>query len=411
MCEVEPDSVEKGMYIRLRPHDKGWEVIGARLRWGGPPSDQALMADGAFLALTLLLYLLNYLFIDVNKSSLHGFYRDRLSKLYLFRKGKNPQSPVVPNDEQKLSELNGKDSVAPYHLINTTINLQGVEAPSARGRSSGFFLFSKHYCGGPHTTYAPTEDMQKWDKHINLGTAMAISAAAAAPNMGSTTVRSLSFILTLLNFRLGYWVPNPEPGARERGAVPWGAPRAGSWQLLSEAAGSLNAEGALVNLSDGGHLENLAIYELLCRKCSTIVAIDGEADPDLAFNGLVTLIRLAKIDLGVTIEIDLGRLKWGPDRHTRGHYAIGEIHYGPKHVGTLVYVKSSVTGDEDPFVKKYRADNPTFPHETTADQFFDETQFEAYRALGEHIGGEVVEGIAGKKEKVYGFENVKPLED
>ena len=79
-------------------------------------------------------------------------------------------------------------------------------------------------------------------------------------------------------------------------------------------------------------------------------------------------------------------------------------------MGSLVYVKSTVTGDEGPFVKKYRADNPTFPHETTADQFFDETQFEAYRALGDHIGKRVIDGIS-KKEKIYGFEDVKPSED
>ena len=50
----------------------------------------------------------------------------------------------------------------------------------------------------------------------------------------------------------------------------------------------------------------------------------------------------------------------------------------------IIPVKSSVTGDEAPYVADYRKRNPAFPQESTADQFFDEAQFESYRALGYH---------------------------
>ena len=56
-----------------------------------------------------------------------------------------------------------------------------------------------------------------------------------------------------------------------------------------------------------------------------------------------------------------------------------------REVGYLVYLKNSLTGDEPAPVLNYKATNPTFPHETTADQFFDDAQFESYRALGVHI--------------------------
>lgn len=52
-------------------------------------------------------------------------------------------------------------------------------------------------------------------------------------------------------------------------------------------------------------------------------------------------------------------------------------------------MKSSLTGNERDYLQDYRRQSPTFPHETKADQFFSEAQFEAYRALGEHIGDDL----------------------
>ena len=49
-----------------------------------------------------------------------------------------------------------------------------------------------------------------------------------------------------------------------------------------------------------------------------------------------------------------------------------------------------MTGDENPYVSDYKTGNPDFPHQSTADQFFDETQFEAYRALGYHIANRLL---------------------
>ena len=402
------EEISAGQLIRIEPMAAGskysYEVWGARLHIGGPKGSQTLLADWIFLGLAFVFLIFNRVFLDVNISSLNRFYRDRLSRLYIFRA---PSGKVEGNDEQKLHDLNREGSVAPYHIINATLNLQGDQVESTRGRSSDFFMFSKHFTGGPHTGYCRTKDLEDIDPQLNLGTAMAISAAAAAPNMGSATTKSMVFVLTMLNVRLAYWLPNPAWVRGGRKVFPRWTYRPGTMRLIDEALGNLTSRKSMVNVSDGGHLENLATYELLRRRCKMIVLIDGEADPDLTFHGLVTLIRYAKIDLGVSIRVkdeDLRWLQWPTtppasgtmDAHaaldhkvSKQHFVVAEIDYGADGKGCLVYVKSTVTGDENAYIDKYRQDNPDFPHQTTADQFFDETQFEAYRALGYHVGHEV----------------------
>jgi len=170
--------------------------------------------------------------------------------------------------------------------------------------------------------------------------------------------------------------------------------------FLREMCSKLDEKHRWVNLSDGGHIENLATTELLRRRCKYIFIGDGEADPDLHFNGLATLIRFARIDLGIEIDIDVEPLTLDEDGCSGVHFAVGRITYpasregGEEETGYLVYLKSSFTGDEDAVIKEYRHRNPTFPHQSTADQFFDEGQFEAYRALGQHIAEQVFAAAA-----------------
>ncbi len=330
-----------------------------------------------------LLIALNVFFVDVNVTSVHGFYRDRLTRAYLVQLR---DRRVTPNDIQKLSTLNAPGTAAPYHLVNVTLNVPASRDPNLRGRRSDFFIFSKHFVGGTRTGYCPTARMERADGHLDLGTAMAISGAAAAPNMGTTTVRALVFIMTMLNIRLGYWLCNPRRVQsarwRPRLLLP---PGAGPRYLWREAVGRMDEHHRYVNVSDGGHLENLGIYELLRRRCRLIIAVDGEADPELRFVSLVHLIRFARIDMGVLIDIDIDRLRRGDDQLSREHVAIGTIRYGGGQIGHLVYVKSCLTGDENDYVRAYHGLHPAFPHESTTNQFFGETQFEVYRALGYHI--------------------------
>ncbi len=214
---------------------------------------------------------------------------------------------------------------------------------------------------------------------------MAISGAAAAPNMGRVTVRQLVMILTFLNIRLGFWLPNPgaldRKTIRRRLAYILGV---GPRFLLLEAFSRLNANKTFVNVSDGGHIEYSAIYELLRRRCRTIIAVDGERDAALRFSGLVRLIRYARIDMGIRIDIDLNAIRRAESGLSRRHWTLGTIDYGGGETGRLIYIKLSITGDENAYITDFAAHNPSFPHQSTADQFFKEDQFEAYRALGYH---------------------------
>jgi predicted acylesterase/phospholipase RssA len=377
----------------------------------------------------LLLFAISWS-LTPNANSLHRLYRDRLSKAFLFDPGRSADGNIAraeasldqgrdfkPLDRMKLSELyavGNDDTVAddrsagpklgaPYHLINTALNIQGSDFANRRGRNADFFVFSPLYVGSEATRYARTPAVERLEQSLDLATAMAISGAAASSNMGSNSIKALTPTLALLNVRLGYWLSNPryvEATVRpQRHATPL--------FLWSEISGRLYENSDGVYLTDGGHIENLGVYELLRRRCRVIVAVDAEADAPMNFSSLMKLQRYARIDLGVRID-----LPWTPIRdRTRAimaenadrksvqassdapddapkdhvHVAIGIIDYGGDDRGYLVYIKSSLSSDENDYIRDYARRNETFPHETTGDQFFSEEQFEVYRALGFHM--------------------------
>ena len=317
--------------------------------------------------------------INANDVSPHRYYRNRLAETYLLRKGRHDAV-----DPQPLSRLGALNPAAPYHLINAAVNLPGSQQAELRGRNADFFLFSRHYCGSPVLGYCKTDELEAKDSQLDLGTAMAISGAAASGYMGTGTIKGLEFWLSLLNIRLAYWLPNPKRLTElkaNRNPTPFA--------LWRELFGQMDENGKYVNLSDGGHIENLGIYELLRRRCKYIVAIDGEADPTMSFGSLMTLIRYAQIDFGITITLDVNDIRKNQAGFSKGHFALGTIDYGAGGTGYLLYIKSSLTGNERDYIRNYQSRHPSFPHETTADQFFEEAQFEAYRALGQHIGDDL----------------------
>lgn len=343
--------------------------------------------DWVFLGVLAIL-IVYWLAVDINVSAAHRFYRDRLSKAYLFRV--TGSGAIQHNDRQKLSGLNTEGSASPYHLINVALNLQGSKDPNLRGRSSDFFVCSKRFTGSLRTGFLETERLEEYDGNYDLGTAMAISGAAAAPNMGVTTVKPLVFIMALLNFRLGYWLPNPRIASEASWLTRLALRRGpGPKYLLRESLGYVETLGRYVNVSDGGHIENLGIYELLRRRCQFIIAVDGGTDPSMRFGSLVQLLLYARIDMGIEIELNLDPIRKDAEGLSTQHWVLGTIRYADGEIGHLLYIKSSVTGDEYEYVREYRSRNPNFPHEPSAEQFFNETQFEAYRALGYHIGDQL----------------------
>lgn len=350
--------------------------------------------DWWFAGAALLLYLMNRLWLNVNITGPYGYWRDRLSRAFLFRAPM--YSRVVPKDDEKLSELGSENPAVPYHLLNSSLNLAGSRVEDLPGRGSDFFVFSKRFVGSYATGYCETTAMEDVDPELNLGTAMAISAAAASPNMGATTIKPLVFAMTLLNVRLGYWLPNPwfvQASSLVRRLMIKAKP--GPWYMIREAMGALHARGSFVNVSDGGHIENLGAYELLRRRCEVIVVSDAEADPEMTSPSLNQLIRYARVDLGIEIRIDLSKLRPGADGFSKSHWALGTIRYGEGDTGYLLYIKASVTSDEPPYVLDYRGRHPAFPQESTLQQTFAEAQFESYRALGYHAMNSALKEAVG----------------
>ena len=377
-----------GRRLKIRRGEEDWgEGFEGLLARGIPQSIWDGRTDRVLLTAFAILFMY-WLSVNINQTAAHNFYRDKLSRAYLFRVTKS--GAVEHHDKQRLSDLNSEGSTSPYQLINAALNLQGSRDPSLRGRTCDFFIFSKRFIGSMRTGFLPTKVMERLDDHLDLATAMAISGAAAAPNAGVATKRPLIFILTLLNVRLGYWLPNPRVAKDASWLTRLGLRRGpGPKYVLKESVGHLNASGNYINVSDGGHIENLAVFELLRRRCKFIIAVDGERDPEMHFAGLVNLLLYARIDLGIEIDIDLDAVRKNEQGLSKSHWAIGTIHYKDGETGCLLYIKSSLTGDEYEYIRKYRTENPHFPHEPTGNQFFTESQFEAYRSLGYHIGNEV----------------------
>lgn len=583
-----------GVHAGLERNQNASQALNERI------SDTTRHSKALFIGLLAVVIGLGcWLTFDVNLTSIHSLYRDRLAAAFLV--GKDTEGDVDIEGDLDLHRICRYEdrSIAPYHLINVALNMQASRELKVRDRQSDFFIFSKRFVGGQCTGYCRSENMEQVFPQMSLATAMAISAAAASPNMGRGTSPMLVAFMTLLNIRLGYWVPNPglleesanrtrrwrrrrsrsesllpagygfkeilteelrdiesrwrqvyrnlpdhpdkpdgrrlndksqeetvthglvglafsgggirsaafnlgitqalnqrgvfkhvdymstvsgggylgssistlmrsgeERAERDPTAGAWGrsniagdvtvqksgskpvgqivqiqAPSNGEhreyrfsrfdsvvvktgdrvkvgqdlirhrdnigerfrWRarpmaFFREMFSKLDETHRWVNLSDGGHIENLATMELLRRRCRYIIIGDGEADPKLHFAGLATLMRCAYLDLGITIDIDLNaiRLRKANDYDEKAtvsgeHWAIGTIRYpmkrngGERETGYLLYLKSSFSGDESEIIQEYRHRNPTFPHQTTADQFFDEAQFEAYRALGQHI--------------------------
>ncbi|HSE18792.1 MAG TPA: patatin-like phospholipase family protein [Pyrinomonadaceae bacterium] len=282
-------------------------------------------------------------------------------------------------------------------VINTTLNLVGGDNLAWQQRKAEPFSVSPLHAGCFRLGYRDSRFYGGRDVGgISIGTAAAISGAAASSNMGYyTTSPVLSLVLTFFNVRLGWWLGNP--GSAGKDTFELRAPRSSVKPVLEEAFGMTDDENKYIYLTDGGHFENLGIYEMVLRRCHLIVISDAAADPDYNFGDLGNAIRKVRIDLGVPIEFTAMPI-FSPDSKDydkkKGMYwAVGRIRYscidGDVQDGLLVYIKPAVYGREPGDVLEYKKSHPTFPHQSTADQFFDEPQFESYRILGSHVMDEM----------------------
>jgi hypothetical protein len=423
--------------------------------------------------------------LNPNALSFHRYYRGQLAKAFLERSGsfKNIRLADMFNPDGKQ-----EDWVAPYPLINTCLNLQDPKGDDKfkGAKASDYFLLSPLFSGSKLSGYVSTQTYPGFNQ-MTLPAATTISAAAVNPGMGVYSNKMLSVIMTLFNARLGFWVNNPlKP--KSPYIVWW------PFYFFYELFTKIGTSNHMLNISDGGHIENLATYELLRRDCRLIIAVDAGEDPEYMFEDLENLTVRARNELGIDIDFregqdpeviirpkpsrgysdkrfaiaDLYRIwdefpipldghddefelddrgrevevlvnycpegEWAPRVSIKGHLSDerrnalwekgcamveaqlasipGEDGRHKVKVGTLVYVKSSVTAPTmKPYIRpgkpgepiaekydtyKYKIYHPAFPHEPTSDQFFDPVQWESYYQLGQFLGAEIL-GISNRQ--------------
>ncbi len=350
--------------------------------------------------------------INPNKFSLHAMYRDRLIRAYLGasnpERDPNPFTGFDERDNLKMAELWRRDRFNGRLLpvINIALNLVAGSKLAWQERKAENFTVTPLHCGAAGVGYRRTEGPvgQRYGSRsgISLGTAVTISGAAASPNMGYHSSPLVTFILAFFNVRLGAWLGNPGPPGDATFHL--GYPNFSVGPMIAEAFGLTNNCSPYVYLSDGGHFENLGLYEMVLRRCHYIVVSDAGEDPLCSFADLGGAVRKIRIDFGISIEFDdiaIYPRSEEEERNARGrNCAIGRIRYsevdGPEaEDGVIIYIKPACYGNEPRDIYEYFKSNQAFPHESTTDQFFTESQFESYRMLGLHTMARLCDGCSG----------------
>ncbi|MDJ1495039.1 patatin-like phospholipase family protein [Cytophagaceae bacterium DM2B3-1] len=363
-----------------------------------------------FLYLAALSLLTAYLLarqVGVNEFSMHHFYRNRLVRAYLgaTRRGtdrqrtSNPFTGFDSLDDEKLYTMTDKyDYHGPYLILNSAINASQVTDLDRQDRMAESFIFSPLYCGFDFSmirssadrktksydyAFRKTKDYAYKNGGPTLGTAMATSGAAVNPNQGYHSSAATAFLMTVFNVQLGRWIGNPRKKTWQ-----CGDPKFGLGYIVYNLINKTNTRNDFISLSDGGHFDNMGLYEMVRRKCTFIVVCDAEQDDDFTCEGFANAIRRCRIDFGAEIDIDISKItERSEGRFSAASYALGKITYAnTETTGQLLYIKSSIKYTDWPVdVREYALKNKTFPHQSTGDQFFDEEQFESYRKLGFHL--------------------------
>ena len=363
--------------------------------------------------------LLLALFVNINYASLGRMYRDRLMETFLPDKEavqNNSWRPATEANSERLEDMCKDDSSRirkPFHIINTNVILTNSEQEKFRSRGGDSFILTPLYCGADSTDYIRTQAFMKSDYEGNTGmrlaNAMATSGAAINPHtgvggQGPTRGPLVSILMTMFNLRLGTWVPSPRKQNRWYPFM-MNYIFPGFFTLLRMG---YKETSRYLELSDGGHFENLGLYELIRRRVGTIIVSDAGVDKDFKFSDLANAIEKVRTDFGVSIrfspeETKLRALLPGSaqkdnstkrvkllDDLAKSGYIVGKIIYPQAgdhapFTGRIVLLKTTMIKNLPADLYSYRSKHPDFPDQPTSDQFFDEKQFEAYRELGYRV--------------------------
>jgi hypothetical protein len=391
-------------------------------------------------ATVLFIALISSTNININRFSMHSLYRNRVIRTFLGASNRdrrpNPFTDFARDDNPFMDTLwqsrgegkageglppAGGSSWCPFHIVNIALNVTSSERHLEwQERKAASFTVSPLHSGSAITGFRSSTE---YGRRITLGTAIAVSGAAASPNQGYNSSPAVAFLMALFNVRLGWWLGNP--GKVGEVTHQYDGPGNALVPFLAEMLGMTSDTNKYVYLSDGGHFENLGLYEVVRRRCRFIVVVDAGCDPEFAFEDLGNAVRKIEIDLGVPIRFrgldklksrhsayklgeataflhDLqGAVREPKGRHTNDagtspYHAIGIVDYPAADgrdakSGIILYIKPAYHGTESSAgIRSYAISNPSFPHDDTANQWFGESQMESYRALGFAIMDEVL---------------------
>jgi hypothetical protein len=346
-----------------------------------------------------------------------------------------------PEDDLSLRSYYRRDgeqkSLGPLHLINVTVNenlsltsslvredRKGVPlCVGPAGIRTGDAFYPWQYDDHDRGNIGAKVDWAARDKEnakegeierLSVGSWCAVSGAAASTGMGRLSGTGYAMLAWIFNARLGYWWQAAKIMSTQRRHSPFR-----TYDLVHQEffARFYGRRGLKWNLSDGGHFENTGAYELIRRRVPFIVCSDNGADPEYALGDLENLIRRVRIDFGAEVKIfgreqldeifkkilpsenaELSRLVGAPDEFrdrkvdNRRCALLGIIDYPSEKDqkrSVLLVVKPAAVVFAPEDVRLYGRANTAFPQQTTADQFFNEAQWESYRRLGESIGSQI----------------------
>ncbi|MEU8853031.1 hypothetical protein AB0C70_44030 [Streptomyces sp. NPDC048564] len=378
--------------------------------------------------------------IDQTAFSLHPFYRQRLASAFAVRRavlkdGSVGALPYDYNAEPTLLSTHARKVDGFPQVIFAASAAVSLRNRTAPGRPAVPFTFASDYVGGPDTGWVRTSTLQETTRplvrrDLTVQSAMAVSGAAFASAMGTQTLY-FERLLALSNARLGTWIPNPlylaELARYKPNRIMPRLPRVRRLRYqLQELVGRYSDTSPMLLCTDGGHFDNLGLVELLRLRCRTIYLIDASGDKPPLATTLAQAVTLAYEELGVRITfgeqdqklLDLVPGSAEPLEPTEPMAALnarfsaacavrGTIRYPdsirfskdapPTRRGTIIVAKANLTPDMPYELLSFALQEKAFPRRATFDQWFDHTQFDAYRALGHHLGLRAVEKDAGSR--------------
>jgi hypothetical protein len=346
---------------------------------------------------TLFVAVVAWMRVNINQISVHALYRSRLIHAYLGASNpervSNPFTGFDEHDNCRMSELwtARKDSWQPFHVVNMSLNVMARNGLAWQERTTEPFTVTPLHSGSatPSLGYRRTKDYASRDGGLTLGTALAISGAPAGPNTGYHSSPIVNLLLALFSRRLGWWLGNPGPPGEKTYQTE--GPNVAIVPYLFEVFGQATEMRRYVYLSDGGHVDNLGLYEMVRRRCRCILVSDASYDPDCTYGDLGDAVRKIEIDLGIRIRFDrLGRKRSLKKEEIQyPDFAVGIIDYknsvggdGTEDDGYIIYVRPSYLGTESIGVVAYAETHADFPHQVTRGRVLSEGQFESYRKLG-----------------------------